>query len=206
VGKQIDQLDVRHIKYTPGHREKFWIKNCVAVGLAAGFVEPLEASSILLVEIAAYWIAEKLPHQKSGFAKCEKQFNETFSYRWDTIIEFLKLHYCISKRTDTDFWRDNTHPNSIPASLLEKLELWKEQCPSVVDFLSRADVFPFESYCYILYGMNFKTATYAVGDAHLNMLEKKIANQQRNMAALVNSLPKNRQLINKILEHGLQKI
>ena len=206
VGKQIDQLDVRHIKYTPGHREKFWAKNCVAVGLAAGFVEPLEASSILLVEISAYWIAEKLPHQKSGFAKCEKQFNETFRYRWDTIIEFLKLHYCISKRTDTDFWRDNTHPNSIPDALLKKLELWREQSPSVVDFLSRADVFPFESYCYILYGMQFKTATYAIGDAHLNMLEKKIYNQQHNMAALIHSLPKNRALIAKIREHGLQKI
>lgn len=206
VGKQIDELNVRHIKYKPGHREKFWAKNCVAVGLAAGFVEPLEASSILLVEISAYWIAEKLPHQKSGFANCERQFNETFSYRWDTIIEFLKLHYCISRRTDTDFWRDNTHPNSIPAALLEKLGLWREQCPSVVDFLSRADVFPFESYCYILYGMNYKTATYAIGDAHLNMLEKKLHNQQRNMAALIHSLPDNRALINKIREYGLQRI
>ena len=206
VGKQMDQLDVRRIKYTPGHREKFWEKNCVAVGLSAGFVEPLEASSILLVEISAFWIAEKLPNKKSGFAHCEKQFNTTFRYRWDTIVEFLKLHYCISKRTDTDFWRDNTHPDSIPDTLLDKLNLWREQCPSVVDFLNRADVFPFESYCYILYGMKFKTATHPVGDAHLNMVEKRINNQQRNMAALINSLPGNRSLINKIHEYGLQRI
>lgn len=206
IGKQMDQLDVRHIKYKTGHREKFWAKNCVAVGLAAGFVEPLEASSILLAEISAYWIAEKLPHQKHDFARCEKQFNDTFRYRWDTIIEFLKLHYCISKRTDTDFWRDNTHPDSIPDVLLEKLALWRRQCPSVVDFLNRADVFPFESYCYILYGMKFNTATYPVGDAHLNILEKKIHNQQRNMATLINSLPENRSLIDKIREYGLQKI
>ncbi len=206
VGKQMDQLDVRQIKYTPGYRQKFWAKNCVAVGLSAGFVEPLEASSILLVEISAYWIAEKLPQKKSGFVNCEKQFNETFSYRWDTIIEFLKLHYCISTRTDTDFWRDNTHPDSIPKVLQDKLALWGEQCPSVVDFLNRADVFPFESYCYILYGMRFKTATHAVGDAHLNMLERKIENQQRNMASLIHSLPSNRSLIRKICEYGLQKI
>lgn len=206
VGKQMDDLSVRKIKYRSGHREKFWIKNCVAVGLAAGFVEPLEASSILLVEISAYWIAEKLPHKKSGFAKCEAQFNETFRYRWDTIIEFLKLHYCISKRTDTAFWRDNTDPASIPDSLKEKLALWQEQCPSVVDFLNRADVFPLESYCYILYGMKFTTATHAVGDAHLNMLERKIGDQQRRMAALISSLPKNRSLVDKICEYGLQKI
>jgi tryptophan 7-halogenase len=206
VGKQMDQLEVRQIKYKPGHRQKFWVKNCVAVGLAAGFVEPLEASSILLVEISAFWIAEKLPPRKSGFPNCEKQFNNIFSYRWDTIIEFLKLHYCISSRTDTKFWRDNTHPDSIPDLLLEKLALWREQPPSTVDFLNRADVFPFESYCYILYGMKFKTATHAIGDAQLNMLEKKIQLQQNNMAALIHSLPNNRSLINKIREHGLQRI
>lgn len=206
IGKDIDEFSLRHIKFKPGHREKFWVKNCVAVGLSAGFVEPLEASSILLVEISAYWIAEKLPQKKSGFAICEKQFNEVFSYRWETIIEFLKLHYCISKRTDTPFWRDNTHRNSIPDELLEKLELWREQCPSVVDFLSRADVFPLESYCYILYGMKFKTATNTIGDTHLAALEKKIHNQRRNFSALLHSLPKNRSLIDKIYEYGMQKI
>lgn len=206
VGAAMDQLPVRHIKYTPGHREKFWVKNCVAVGLAAGFVEPLEASSILLVEISAYWIAEKLPHKKSELARCEQQFNQIFNYRWDTIIEFLKLHYCISRRRDTPFWRDNTHPDSIPATLLEKLDMWREQGPSVVDFLNRADVFPFESYCYILYGMKFNTATHTVGDAAIKMLARKIHNQQRNLTALFQTLPKNRSLIDKIHEYGLQKI
>lgn len=206
VGKQGDQLGLKHIKYKPGHREKFWVKNCVAVGLAAGFVEPLEASSILLVEISAYWIAEKLPQRKSGFAHCEKQFNATFSYRWETIIEFLKLHYCISQRADTPFWRDNTHPDSIPLALQEKLDMWREQGPSVVDFLSRAEVFPLESYCYILYGMKFKTATKTIDEAHLHALEKKVNNQQRNLAELIRSLPKNRTLIEKIHEYGMQKI
>ena len=206
LGKDAAELDLRLFAFKPGHREKFWVKNCVAVGLSAGFVEPLEASSILLVEISAYWIAEKLPYRKSGFARCEKQFNEVFRYRWETIIEFLKLHYCISRRTDTPFWRDNTHPDSIPDTLLEKLELWREQCPSVLDFLSRADVFPLESYCYILYGMKFKTATNTIGDAHLAALDNKIHSQRRGLTALLHSLPKNRSLIDKIHEYGMQKI
>jgi tryptophan halogenase len=206
VGKQMDSLSVRQIKYQTGHREKFWVKNCVAVGLSAGFVEPLEASSILLVEISAFWIAEKLPYKKSGFSSCEKQFNDTFRYRWDSIIEFLKLHYCISKRADTAFWRDNTHPDSIPLALQEKLALWREQCPSVVDFLNRADVFPLESYCYILYGMQFKTETHALRDDHLKRLEQKIKEQQQKTASLVSALPKNRALIDKIYEYGLQRI
>lgn len=206
VGAAAQDLPLRFIKYTPGHREKFWRKNCVAVGLSAGFVEPLEASSILLVEISAYWIAEKLPQHKSGFARCEQQFNEIFRYRWDTIIEFLKLHYCISKRRDTPFWRDNTSPESIPDTLLDKLAMWQEHCPSVLDFLNRADVFPFESYCYILYGMRFKTATHTPDEKNLQRLENKITNQRRNLTALMSALPANRSLIDAIRKHGLQKI
>ena len=206
VGEAARDLPLRFIKYTPGHREEFWRKNCVAVGLSAGFVEPLEASSILLVEISAYWIAEKLPQTKNGLARCERQFNDIFRYRWDTIIEFLKLHYCLSKRSDTVFWRDNTSPESIPDTLADKLDMWQAQCPSVLDFLSRADVFPLESYCYILYGMKFKTATHTPDEKHLQRLENKIVNQRRQRQALMSALPSNRSLIEAIHKHGLQKI
>ncbi|BFM22201.1 tryptophan halogenase family protein [Gilvimarinus japonicus] len=206
IGEKARDLPVKAIKYTPGHREKFWIKNCVAVGLSAGFVEPLEASSILLVELSAYWIAEKLPLKNSGLSRCEQQFNDIFRYRWDSIIEFLKLHYCLSNRRDSQFWRDNTDPDSIPRELLNKLDMWQEKSPSILDFLSRADVFPLESYCYVLYGMNFKTTTHDPGDKNLKSTEHKINRQRKNLDALLSSLPKNRQLIDAIKKHGLQKI
>lgn len=206
VGDHGEQLDVRQIKYTPGHREKFWVKNCVAVGLSAGFVEPLEASSILLVEISAFWIADKLPHKKASLARCEKQFNETFRFRWETIIEFLKLHYCISKRNDSSFWRDNTDINSIPQQLQEKLKMWRDECPSVVDFLNRAEVFPLESYNYILYGMKFYTETKPVAQAQLLALEKKLQHHQRALEDLLPTLPKNRELLDKIHQYGMQRI
>lgn len=206
VGSKGDKLPLKFIKYTPGHREKFWVKNCVAVGLSAGFVEPLEASSILLVEISAYWIAEKLPQYKTGLARCEQQFNDIFRYRWDSIIEFIKLHYCISQRRDSAFWRDNTHTDSIPEQLQQKLAMWAEQCPSVLDFLNRADVFPLESYNYILYGMKFKTHSFKPAEAQLQQLERRVQFQRRNLAALKASLQTNRALIDAIHEYGLQVI
>lgn len=206
IGKSAKDLPLRLIKYQPGHREKFWVKNCVAVGLSAGFVEPLEASSILLVELSAYWISEKLPLNKNGFVPCEQSFNEIFSYRWNTIIEFLKLHYCISKRRDTPFWRDNTSADSIPTELQRKLHMWQEQTPSVLDFLNRADVFPLESYCYILYGMNFKTATHSPRVDNLQKIENRLNRQQQNLDALLSTLPKNNTLLDAIIKHGLQKI
>ncbi|MDO3381363.1 tryptophan halogenase family protein [Gilvimarinus algae] len=206
LGEKSRDLPIKSIRYTPGHRERFWVKNCVAVGLSAGFVEPLEASSILLVELSAYWIAEKLPLRRSELWRCEKQFNDIFQYRWNSIIEFLKLHYCLSSRKDTPFWRDNTSASSIPASLIDKLERWKEKSPSVLDFLSRADVFPLESYCFVMYGMNFKTSTHDPGKNRLEKIQAKIDQYRKETDKVLAFLPQNRTLLNAINEHGLQRI
>ncbi|MEX7031689.1 tryptophan 7-halogenase, partial [Pseudomonas aeruginosa] len=84
-----------------GHREQFWVRNCVAVGLAAGFLEPLEASAIVLIELSAKMIAEQMPACREVMDVVSHRFNDTAHYRWGRIIDFLKLHYALTKRTDT---------------------------------------------------------------------------------------------------------
>jgi len=87
-----------------------------------------------------------------------RRFNSVFQYRWDRIIDFLKLHYILTKRTDSDFWIDNCRPESIPPqSLQEQMELWKYRTPKDFDFDSNNEVFPAASYQYVLYGMGFLT-------------------------------------------------
>ena len=113
----VDELTVRKIDINPGRRETFWHRNCVAVGLAAGFLEPLEASALVLVEMSAQMIAEQMPATREAMDVVAKRFNSTFNYRWDRIIDFLKLHYILSKRTDNAFWIDNRDPATIPHSL-----------------------------------------------------------------------------------------
>ena len=108
---------MRRISFSPGHRQKFWHHNCVAIGMAAGFIEPLEASALVLVELSASMIAEQLPQNRKVMDIVSKRFNEKFLYRWDTIIDFLKLHYVLTKREDSDYWRDNANKNSTPDSL-----------------------------------------------------------------------------------------
>ncbi len=76
--------------------------------------------------------------------------------RYDTIIGFIKLHYCLSKREEP-FWADNRKPESIPAHLRELLALWKTRPPSRFDFVLDHESFAYFSYQYILYGMNFET-------------------------------------------------
>jgi tryptophan halogenase len=103
LGPAAEGLPVRKIPIRSGHRETFWKRNCVAVGLAAGFLEPLEASAIVLVELSAKFIAEQMPVCREVMDLIAARFNATTHYRWGRIIDFLKLHYVLTKRSDTAF-------------------------------------------------------------------------------------------------------
>lgn len=152
ANQSISADDVRIFKIEPGHRERFWHKNCVAIGLSAGFLEPLEASSLVLVEMSAHFIAEQFPKHKNIVPIVANRFNKTFTYRWSQIIDFLKLHYVLSERT-SPFWQRHRDKSTWTDSLKEQLELWKYNVPWHGDFDHAREVFPSASYQYVLYGM-----------------------------------------------------
>ncbi|MDR7335055.1 tryptophan 7-halogenase [Roseateles asaccharophilus] len=150
-----EELPMRSIPFAPGYREKQWVKNCVAVGLSAGFLEPLESTGLVLIEAAVGMIAEMLPHSGPMDAPA-RRFNELMTTRFDNIVNFLKLHYCLSQRPEP-FWRDNANPATIPERLAELLEQWKLRPPGRFDFVLDTETFAFFNYQYILYGMGFAT-------------------------------------------------
>ena len=152
IGPAADALEPRHLDMKTGWRRVQWSKNCVAVGLSAGFLEPLESTGILLIETAAHLIADLLPRTGS-LEPAARQFNRAMTERFQSAIDFLKLHYCLSNRRDSAFWIDNTHPDSIPDSLREKLELWRHKLPSEYDLTSVHESFRHINYAYILLGM-----------------------------------------------------
>ncbi|GEA09935.1 tryptophan halogenase family protein [Alteromonas sp. KUL49] len=207
IGRNIDDLSVKKISFDSGYRDKFWHRNCVAVGLAAGFVEPLEASSLVLVELSAQMIAEQLPACRSVMDIIAKRFNDTFTYRWLRIVDFLKLHYVPSQREEA-FWQENRAAHSIPESLKELMHLWRYHPPYDHDFTSNNEVFPAASYQYVLYGMGFKTdlSLYRTNDAEMALAKEQFHLNKMNIAKAVDMLPTNRELINKIKAFGLQAI
>lgn len=206
LGTSESNLSPKKIPIRSGHRKQFWVHNCVAVGLAAGFLEPLEASALVLVELSAQMIAEQLPATNETMPIVAKRFNETFLYRWDRIIDFLKLHYCISERTDTAFWRDNCDPSTIPDSLIELMQLWKHRSPSDLDFTSNNEVFPAASYQFVLYGMGFKTKYLHNTPYHAQMADSLLMRKQLNEKEALKALPSNRELLTKIAQYGLQTV
>lgn len=198
----------RRIKIRAGHRETFWVKNCVAVGLSNGFLEPLEASALMLIETAVDFVADRLPENREAMMILSKQFNAAFTHHWERIIEFLKLHYVLTKRNDTAFWRDNVRPSSIPEGLKERLELWRYHPPSAQDFSYHKEIFSWPSYQYVMHGMGFE-ANYTAhsSSGHDEQFAKRcFAAVAQSRQRTVAEMPMHRDLLNKINQYGLQAV
>lgn len=208
VGSAAEDLTVRKIAFHSGHREIFWQRNCVAVGMSAGFLEPLEASAIVLIELSAKLIAEQMPVCREVMDIVASRFNATTQYRWGRIIDFLKLHYVLTKRKDTAFWRDNLLPETIPQRLQDLLLLWRYQSPWFHDEFDRVEeVFPAASYQYVLYGMGFRTEVEAAGlTAGKKLAERATRENAAQTEKLLAGLPHHRDLIREIIDRGLQRI
>ena len=194
----------RRIAFDPGYRERFWHRNCVAVGLSAGFVEPLEASALALVEMSASMISAEMPASRAEMALVERRFNDAFTYRWERVVDFLKLHYASSRRDDTDYWRDHREAASMPDRLVDLLTLWRHRTPYRADFFRAEEVFPAASYQYVLHGMGHLPEPSArlrhpgIGDA-AEPFFRETAHLARRMLA---ALPLQRSLIAHIHAHG----
>lgn len=196
----------RKLTFNPGYRQQFWHRNCVAIGLSAGFIEPLEASALALVELSAAMLSDQMPATRAAMDIVSRRFNDAFSYRWERVIDFLKLHYVLSKRTDSAFWRDNREPESIPARLNDLLVLWRHRPPSRYDFYRIEEVFPSASYQYILYGMGFRTETGTRRPDAAEAADGYFREAASLTSKMLGALPGNRELIGHIKRHGLQKI
>ena len=151
LGTRADAISPRRLTFRSGHRERFWDRNCLAIGLSAGFLEPLEASAIVTIELSLDALLDDWP-TRDTMALTATRFNALFRYRWDRIVEFLKLHYLLSRREER-YWSDHRDPASVPQRLADLLALWAHRPPTRADFPMVDEVFPAASYQYILYGM-----------------------------------------------------
>ncbi|MEM8982412.1 MAG: tryptophan halogenase family protein [Pseudomonadota bacterium] len=203
VGPAANDLDARKISFRSGHRERFWAGNCVAVGLSAGFVEPLEATAIMLVEISARAIAENLPPTRATMDIIARRFDQQMLYRWRRIIDFLKLHYALTKRPEP-YWQAHADTTTWPDSLVEDLALWRSRGPIKADFDSAIELFPAASYQYVAYGMGFKPEFERAAYLHRQGDQaQQIRTRNDQLAAqMLRTLPPHREYIKRWLAAG----
>ena len=115
----------RPLRFIAGRRKKSWVKNCVALGLAAGFMEPLESQSIHLVQSGIANFMAMFPDR--GFEQAEiDRYNRVTRFEWERIRDFLVLHYNATEREDSAFW-NYCRTMSIPDYLADKIALFKSR-------------------------------------------------------------------------------
>lgn len=112
----------RTIRFLTGRRRKFWVRNVVAVGLASGFLEPLESTSIHLIQTALARIVAFFPH--AGLDAVDiAEYNAQTQFEYERIRDFIILHYHVTRRDDTPFWR-SVRDMEVPDSLQRKIDLY----------------------------------------------------------------------------------
>jgi tryptophan halogenase len=113
----------RYLRFLAGRRKLFWNRNCIALGLASGFLEPLESTSIHLVMSALYKLLEHFPDLSFAAANIDS-YNRELIEEMETIRDFIILHYCLTMRDDTPFW-SYCRTMRLPDSLSQRIELYR---------------------------------------------------------------------------------
>jgi hypothetical protein len=189
------ELKPRLLSFGSGHRAQFWRGNCLAVGLSAGFIEPLEASAIVMIELSMRALVENFPVNRAAMVIHARRFNELSRTRWDRIIEFLKLHYVLSRRAEP-YWQAQRDPRTMPPRLVELLELWRDQPPSSYDLPFAEEIFPAASYQYVYYGMGGAVPKRLppIGSA----MRRQIMQVRERARGLTSVLPTNRNYLERV--------
>ena len=113
----------RHLKMNVGQLEKHWEKNCLALGLSQGFIEPLEATALLLVQQAIEMFIAR--YEKGGFtAEFRDDYNERVHERFERVRDYIVAHYKLNTREDTEYWKANRDNMALSSSLREILDVW----------------------------------------------------------------------------------
>lgn len=147
--------DPRPIRFVSGRRKQAWVKNCASVGLSAGFLEPLESTSIHLIQKGVSKLIRCLP-QVGMSPHLIRAFNQETQAEYEDVRDFLVLHYKATEREDSAFWRYCRH-QAISDSLAARIELFRE---SGRIFVQNAELFQEASWLSVMLGQNIVPMAY----------------------------------------------
>lgn len=153
LGERANNIKASHIKFVSGRHRNSWVKNCVAIGLSSGFVEPLESSGIFFIQHGIEELVSHFP-DKTFNPDLISSYNKNIAMCIDGVRDFLAMHYYASDRTDTPFWRA-TKQLAISDELKERLQLWKTRLPNSKNINPNYHGFEAYSYSVMLLGLNY---------------------------------------------------
>jgi len=167
----------RFLRFTTGRRKQFWVGNCIAIGLASGFLEPLESTSIHLAMSGIYNLLDHFPDRDFAPANIAS-YNQELIAEIEHVRDFIILHYCTTERDDTEFWR-HCRSMPLPDSLAARIALYRE---SGRVRTRPGDLFTDLSWFYVFDGMGIEPAANdplvaVVDDQRLRAILRDLADQ-----------------------------
>ena len=179
----------RQLRFTTGRRRKSWVKNVVAVGLSAGFVEPLESTSIALIEAAVEHLLRLFPDR--GFSPLlADEYNRYMGARYEAVRDFIVLHYKVTQRDDSAFWR-YVRDMPVPDTLSHQIELFRETGRVT---LFNPDGFGAPSFVAMLLGLGITPKRY---DPFVDLID--LGELQAHFVGLRNAIA---EMVSRMPEHG----
>jgi glycine/D-amino acid oxidase-like deaminating enzyme len=127
AGPAAADLEANHIRMRVGRSRRFWVHNCVAIGLSGGFVEPLESTGIFFIQYGVEQLVKHFPALGQA-EQLTESYNKLLARCLDGVREFLFLHYYGAAREDNRYWKD-ARQREMPPGLADRLEMWKVRLP-----------------------------------------------------------------------------
>jgi tryptophan 6-halogenase len=154
LGRRATGTTANHIKMRIGRCRNSWVKNCVAIGLSSGFVEPLESTGLFFIQHGIEQLVNHFPRAPRDEALV-RHYNMLIGTCIDGVRDFLTMHYVGSTRADTGFWKATKSDIVVPPGLAERLSLWKECLPTNRTISQHYHGFEAYSYCCMLLGLGY---------------------------------------------------
>lgn len=200
IGSLLGQLkgerltDPWQLRFRPGRRRKAWDKNCVAIGLAAGFIEPLEATSLHMIMIAVTRLLQLFPFTGVNEALVNR-FNFLANQEIERIRDFIILHYNTTERTDTPYW-DRCRTMEIPASLAERIQLFRETAQV---YHVPGELFLVDSWLQVMLGQRIRPASHHLMGALMppEQLRQALGDLKGNIARAVARMPSHQDFVDR---------
>ncbi len=182
----------RILRFVTGRRKKFWNKNCVTLGLASGFLEPLESTSIHLVQSALAHFMTLFPDRRFSQTEID-QFNRVLTWEYERIRDFLILHYHATQRDDSPFWK-YCREMSVPHFLQHKLDLFRERGRI---FRENNELFNDTSWFAVMIGQNIEPRSYdpLVDVMSDEELRRRLAHIRDTISKSADVMPAHREFI-----------
>jgi tryptophan 7-halogenase len=184
----------RTVRFLPGRRRTPWIRNCVAVGLASGFLEPLESTSIHLIQTAIMRLLQVFPHHEFNVAEIDL-YNRDTRFEYERIRDFIILHYKATERTDSPLWNYcRTMP--IPETLERKIELFRANGRI---FREGTELFAEDSWLQVMIGQGILPRSYdpIVDVIDEAVIQKYLDNIETVIGRCVDIMPQHSEFIAK---------